>query len=70
MAAQDLRAPPKPCGPHCKNRTGAATWSHFGIDFAAFRAKNGTKTPEKGPKIASSGYLSVNRMFLQVIHSL
>jgi hypothetical protein len=35
-------------------------WHRFG----AFRARNGTKTPEKGPKSAISGYLSVNRMFL------
>jgi hypothetical protein len=32
--------------------------------FAPFRAKKGTKTPEKGLKSASSGYLPVNKLFL------
>jgi hypothetical protein len=31
-------------------RSEAAKWSHFGLDFAAFRAKNGTKSTEKGAK--------------------
>jgi hypothetical protein len=53
-----------------RHRTGAAKMGHFGIDFESFRAKNGTKTPEKGPKSASFGYLSVNRMFLYIVHSL
>ena len=44
---------------------GAARWRQFGLDFAAFWAKNG----KKGPKLASSGYLSVNYVFLYSVHS-
>jgi hypothetical protein len=36
---------------------------HFGVDFARFWAKNGTKMPEKGPKSGSFGYSSVNYVF-------
>jgi hypothetical protein len=42
---------------------------HFGIDFAAFWAKKGTKTAKNGPKSASSGYLSVSYVFLYSTNS-
>jgi hypothetical protein len=50
--------------------TGAAKWRHFGIDFASFLAKNGSKTAKNRQKSASSSYLSVNYVFLYGIHSL
>jgi hypothetical protein len=53
-----------------RHRAGAARLGHFGIDFAVFRLKKGTKTPENGPKYASSDYLSVNSPFWQIIHYL
>jgi multimeric flavodoxin WrbA len=47
-----------------RDHTGAAKMEAFWHRFAPFWLKNGSKTPEKGPKSASSGYLSVNRMIL------
>jgi hypothetical protein len=47
----------------------AEKWGHFVVDFGAFWGKNGSKTPEMGPKLGSSDYLSVNYVFLYIIHS-
>jgi hypothetical protein len=46
-----------------------ARW-YFGIDLLHFWLRKGTKTPEKGPKSASSDYSSVNMAFLYIVHSL
>ena len=51
--------------------TGAITgkMGQFGLDFATFWGKKGPKTAKKGPKLASSSYLSVNYVYLYSTHS-